>query len=99
LVAAADGEHGDAMLVCCLDRAALGGEIGCDERLLAILATADVEEVVFRGLERVADTDRPDVELVAAQGGATFEHGDVPSIGVDVEVVGVEVTDADSHAR
>ena len=67
LVAAAHGEQRDAARVRRADRLALRGEVGCDERLLAILAAADVEEVVRARVERVTEPDRPHVELVAAK--------------------------------
>ena len=47
LVAAADGEHGGAARDRLLDCVSLRGEIRRDQRLLAILAAADVEEVVL----------------------------------------------------
>ena len=65
-----------------------------DERLLAILAAADVEEVDLAGRDRVAEPDRAHVELVAARRGALREHGDVAAVGVDVQVVGIEMPDA-----
>ena len=69
-----------------------------DERLLAVLAAADVIEVDLADRHRVAHADRAHVELVAAAGGSLRKHGDVPAVGVDVEVVRVEVPDADLHA-
>ena len=74
------------------------GEVGRDEGLLAILAAADVEEIVRT--RRRAASPSPigvDLELVAARSGAPREHGDVAAVGVDVQVVGVEVADADLH--
>ena len=65
-----------------------------DQSLLAILAAADVEEVDLADRYRVAHPDRPHVELVAAQGGALREHGDVAAVGVDVQVVRIEMPDA-----
>ncbi len=74
------------------------GEIRCDERLLAILASTDVQEVVRARVELVADPDRPHVELVSTKRRTTREDGDVAAIGVDVQVVGVQVTDAGSSS-
>ena len=48
LVAAADGEERRRRLRRVAQRAALRDEIGRDERLLAVLAAADVEEVDLR---------------------------------------------------
>jgi hypothetical protein len=66
--------------------------------LLAILASADVEEIVGRGVENVSHADRSHLELVTAQGRPPSEHRDVPAVCVDVEVFRVEVADADPHA-
>ena len=49
------------------------------------------------GSQRLADPDRLDDELVTAQRRAAREHRDVPAVGVDVEVLGVEMTDPDPH--
>ena len=84
----------DAAIVRRSNRIALRGEIGRDQPLLSILSAADVEEVVRGGVERVADPHRPHVELVPATGRSPRENRDVPAVGVDVEVLGVEVTDA-----
>ena len=50
------------------------------------------------GLERVLGRDGLDLELVPAPRGATLEHGDVPAVGVDVQVVRIEMPDDDLHA-
>ena len=60
LVAAANGEDSRAALDRLLHRVALRGEIRRDQRLLAILAAADVEQVVLAGDELVSDRDRRD---------------------------------------
>src|SRR5262249_29976007 len=67
-------------------------EVLGDEELLPILSAAHVVEVVLPGHDRVSHPERGDLELVAAPGGPTGEHGDVPAVGVDVEVVRVKVT-------
>ena len=95
LVAAADGEQRRAVRDVRPQRVALGGEVGCDQRLLAVLAAADVEEVDLAARHVVAGPDRADVELVPAPARPAFEHGDVAAVGVDVEVVRVEVADDD----
>ena len=57
LIAAADGEQRGARRRRPRRCVAARGEVGCDERLLPILAAADVEEVVRARLERVARLD------------------------------------------
>src|SRR5262249_17252224 len=98
LVAAADGEGGRARGDRGLQRRAKGGERRGDQLLLAILAAADVEEVVLAGLNDAARAERPHLELVAAPGGTTSEDGDVRAVGVDVQVVREQVADDDLHA-
>ena len=73
LVAAAHGEQRRAAVDRLADRRALRGEIRRDQRLLAILAAADVEQVVRAGRERVAEPDRLDdrARARAAQRGAS----------------------------
>ncbi len=73
-------------------------EVGRDERLLTVLPAANVEEVDLAGRHRVADADRPHVELVPAQTRPLGEDRDVPAVGVDVQVVGIEMADPDPHA-
>jgi hypothetical protein len=65
--------------------------------LLPILPAADVEEVVGGEVERRADAHRLDVELVAARGGAALEDRDVAAVGVDVQVLRIQMADADDH--
>jgi hypothetical protein len=68
------------------------------ESLFAILAAAHVIEVVFAGPDSLAEADRPIVEIDPSPAGAPLEHGDVSTIRVDVEVVGIEMADDDFHA-
>ena len=70
LVAAADGEHRRAGLDRAAQVVAPRREIGRDQRLLAVLAAADVDEVERPRLERVAGLDAGHLERVAAQRGA-----------------------------
>jgi hypothetical protein len=69
-------------------------EVRGDELLLAILAAADVEQVVLAGLQLVADANRLDCELQPARGRPSLEDSDVAPVGVDVQVLGVQVPDA-----
>ena len=98
LVAAAHGEERSTRVGRCAQRLGLLEEVARDERLLAVLAAADIEEVDLAGGHRVAHPDRAHLELVAAQPGALGEHGDVPAVGVDIQVVRIQVADPDSHA-
>ena len=98
LVAAAHGEEGRAAGDRVLECRALGFDVGCDERLLAILAAADVVEVDLSSVHALADADRGDLELMAASCGTLGQHGDVAAVGVDVQIVRVEMPDADLHA-
>ena len=98
LVAPADSEERRALRHGLVQPVGLGGEIVRDQSLLAILAAADVEEVDLADRHRVAHPDRTHVQLVAAQGGALREDGDVAAVGVNVQVVRIEMPDGDPHA-
>ena len=97
LVAAAHGEQRRSRLDGPPQVVAPPREVGRDERLLAILAAADVDEVERRRLERIARLDGRHLERMPAEGRPAGEDGDVAAVGVDVEVVRVEVRDADPH--
>ncbi len=99
LVATADGEERSSAGDGRSDLLTARREVDGDRRLLAILAAADVHEVVIARRQRLAEPDRVDDELVAAQRRAAREHGDVPAIGIDVQVVRIQVPDADPHGR
>ena len=62
LVAAADGEHGGAVVERGAEGAGARREVGRDEGLLAILAAADVEEIVVARHERIAEPDGANLE-------------------------------------
>ena len=99
LIAAADGEERRAAVDRIPDRIRPSGEVGGDQLLLAILATADVEEIVRAGLQLVPDRHPLDDEVVAAERGSPRQHGDVAAVGVDVQVLRIEVADPDrGHA-
>jgi hypothetical protein len=74
LVAAAYGKQCDTRRMRELDRLGLRDEVGSNESLLAILATADVKEVERIRFERVSDADSADVELVAAERRTSAEN-------------------------
>ena len=98
LIAAAYGQECCSGLHGFDERGALGGEVGGDERLLAVLAAADVVEVVLAGPDGLAETDRPVVQLDAAPRAPALEDGDVAAVRVDVQVLGIEVRDDELHA-
>jgi hypothetical protein len=50
------------------------------------------------GLDAGVHADLLDLELVPPPRRTPCEHRDVPAVGVDVQVVGVEMADADLHA-
>jgi hypothetical protein len=95
LVAAADGEEGGTVSDLLAQRLSLASKIGRDESLLAILATADVVEVVLSGADSVSEPDRPVVEADPAPGGTALQDRDIAPVGIDVQVIGIEVSDDD----
>ena len=98
LVAAEDGEERGIALHGLAERLRLLDEVLRHQRLLAVLAAADVEEVDLPDRDGVAHPDRADVQLVPARACAFGEDGDVAAVGVDVQVVRIEMADADDHA-
>jgi hypothetical protein len=54
---------------------------------------------VLAGPQLLADRDAGELELVPAQSRPPGEHGDVAPVGVDVQVVRVQMPDPDSHDR
>jgi hypothetical protein len=99
LVAAADGEDRRTALRGRADPVALGREARSDQRLLPVLAAADVEEVVLARHDRIVRPDRADIELEPAPGRSPRQDGDVAAVGVDVQVVRVQMADDDLHPR
>ena len=91
LVAAADGEPGHARRHGRLDGVALRCEqVGGDHPLVAVLAAADVDQVVRVGVERLAHPGRGVAEADSAPLAAVLEEQDVAAVGVDVHLVRVE---------
>jgi hypothetical protein len=97
LIAAAHGEECRAAIDRRADGGSLGREVRCDELLLAILSTADVDEIVSAWLEWVARADLLDFDRMSAERGPPTDHGNVPTVGVDVQVRRVEMTDRELH--
>ena len=88
LVAAADGEHRGAAVDRLGERRALRGDVGRDQRLLSVLAAADVEQVVRLRERRLAEADAATSSSSPRQRRPAREHRDVAAVGVDVQVVG-----------
>ncbi len=74
-------------------------EIRRDQSLLAVLAATDVEQIVLARPHLVAQGERRHFELVAPPARTAVEDGDIAAIGVDVQIVRVQVPDADPHER
>ena len=98
LVPAANREHRGAARCGSKHALRLPREIARNERLLAVLSAAHVQEVVLAGPHGDADTQLLDVQLVTAPRGAPREHRDVAAVRVDVQVIGIEMPDAQPHA-
>src|SRR3954454_17063191 len=95
LVAAAHREHdlagvGGAVQGVALDR----GHVARAQGLVAVLAAADVEQVVGVGVHGVAEARGVQAESEPAPGAAPLQHEQVAAVGVDVHEVGVQRADA-----
>src|SRR5438094_1178308 len=66
LVSPADREQGRAGRRRFANTVRLFDQVLCDQRLLAVLAAADVEQIMLAWIQRVSDGDGPHLELVAA---------------------------------
>ena len=85
LVAAADAEHERAAVGGGVQRLALGlDEVQRAQALVAVLAAAEVEEVVRVGVDALAEPGGGDAEADPAPGAAPLEHEQVAAVGVDV---------------
>ena len=74
-----------------MERVALGARhVARHGRLVAILAPADVEEVVRARVELLADRGGRQLEAQAAPLAAGAQNGDVAAVGVDVHQLGIE---------
>ena len=98
LVPAADREQRGASGNGLAHAVGLCNEVKRDERLLAVLAAADVEKVVLARMERLSDGNGAHLELVPAPRRAPRQHCDVAAVRVDVQVVRVQMPDDDLHA-
>src|SRR5512132_3919214 len=98
LVAAAHGTHRHTSSDRLPDRFLPRSEIWSDQRLLAILAAPDVQQVVLAGPQLVAEADRLDLEADPTPARTARQDRDVPAIRVAVQVLRIEVGDPARHA-
>ena len=96
LVAAAHGEGDSAARHGLGQRRPAPGQIRRDERLLTVLAAADVEEVGVGGARPQADLVHVEIDAVALR--TARRDREVAAIGVDVQVVRIQMREDDSHA-
>src|ERR1700710_2469544 len=98
LVAAADGKQDGAALGRGGEVGALAGDhVGGDHALVAVLATADVEEVVGGGIDVVTGPGAGVGEADPAPFAAALQEDDVAAVGVDVHLLRVEAEQAELH--
>src|ERR1044072_6729278 len=71
--------------------------VGGDRSLVAVLAAADVEEVVGVGIDCLAEPGRGVGERDPAALAAPLQEEDVAAIGVDVHLLRIEGEDAELH--
>ena len=98
LIAAAHGEHRRPARDGRVQRLAVALQILGHEQLVAVLAAADEVEVGGFGVERLADAQRSLLELEPAPLEPPPDHLDVAAIGVDREVLRVELAEHELHA-
>ena len=98
LVAAADGEHHRAVLDGLGEARALGRHhVLGDDPLVAVLAPADVDQVVGARVERLARPRGGVREADPAPLAAPPQEQDVAAVGVDVHLLGVQRDGAELH--
>ena len=94
LVAAADRKQRRAVLERRRDLVMALGKVGRDQGLLAILPAAQVDQIAL-GRKRLSDADTDDLQLAAAPLGPAAKDGNIAAIGVDIELIWIEVTEPD----
>ncbi len=98
LVAAADGEQDGSVVDRRRQRLALARDhVGGDGTLVAVLAAAEVEEVVGRGVDALAGAGGGVGEADPTPLAAPLQEEDVAAVGVDVHLVRVEGEQAELH--
>jgi hypothetical protein len=98
LVAAADGEHCGSTRERLFEGFRVRRKVRGDQSLLAILTAADVEEIVLIRIQPLTEADPAPLEADPAPGRPLGEYRHVPSIGIDVEVIRIQVANDDLHA-
>src|SRR4051812_31513364 len=99
LIAAADRQHH-----CVAFRGGVQGlllrldHVAGAERLIAILAATDVEEIVRVGVDALADRRARELEADAAPFAARPQQLHVAAVGVDVHELRIERADAQPHS-
>jgi len=96
LIAAAHAEHGRTAGDRCRQVAGPQQQVRGDQPLVAVLAAAQVVEVGVG--ERIAGPAAVDPARDAPPLAAVREHRHVAPVGVDVQVLGVQVADSKLHA-
>ena len=95
LKAAAHPEHDRAARRRRMQRGALGlDQVLGAQALVAVLAPAEVEEVVCAGIEALAQAARGELKADSSPCTATLEHEQVAAVGVDVHEVRIQGADA-----
>src|SRR6187200_621897 len=98
LVAAADRQEDGAVVGRGGDRLLLAGDhVGGDGALVAVLAAADVEEIVGGRVDRLARAGAAVDEADAPPLAAPLQEEDVAAVGVDVHLLGIEAEHAELH--
>jgi hypothetical protein len=100
LVAAANPEH-DCAVGSCLDKRVSFEfeQVGCAAALILVLAASEVEQIEAPGIDLIADPNRRHIAADRAPAAAILEHGDVASVGIDVQLIGVEGRDSKRRFR
>src|SRR6185437_10892658 len=98
LVAAADREHRGSIGHRPTYVFRLRRQIRRDKGLLAVLAASDIQQIVLVGSQRIADRHRTHLKVMAPPRCAAGKDRDVAAVGIDVEVVRIEMPDDDLHA-
>ena len=94
LITAAHPQHHRAVICRMAQWVGLVGQVFSDQHLVSILATAQVVEVAVGG-DGVADPDFCDFQRQPPPLQAAPEHRDVSPVGVDVQVIRVQMTQPD----
>jgi len=100
LVAAANAEHDRIAIGRLVQRVSLELEqVLSAQPLIAVLAAADVEQVVRVGVERLAEPGRGELEAKPTPATAPLEHEQVAAVCVDVHQIRIERADAQRARR